>query len=1259
MLPFENTNKPLSISQHTSSLVPPIVEYANPGTKHQQDEMEKKKEDEEFLKWLSPSYWPVEDLLHAFQEQRADGTLKWAIDMPEFYTWQLSDTSLASIDRILWIRGTLGIGKSIMAAYFVDLLKCQYPDAIVAYFFCRSGQAGLTSARDIIRTLVYQVIRNDNEARAIIEELKRRNFSISSLGIGFLFQKLLLGPLQTTQNEIYIVLDGLDEANLVMEDVDGSGRTEMEALLTCLAKLPRTRLMFISRPNPDLGSILHLTDKKIGRAQNQNDIDSYVRERISKSSRLETQFKNANRDPISYFQDKGNGIFLWVVLVIKQLEKTKSDSAFRKCLQGFSEATGSMEKLYGSILSKIDPDDRKWVKEILQWIIGTEGQLTVEKLAEMAQWCLKDKLADFKKFLEVECGSFLQLTTEPINRVRIVHETFRSFILDQSRCPTTFFIDEGFAEEYVTLGWLRFARTDEGINAFEAHRHSPGRWSGLSNLSEKTSIRQSSQILIELHEFFTADGDRRWLRRLFDIRSPCLSLTQVDDNPIQPPPSLDTPVFGWMYQYNPEAGKTTELDERLAVAIAWHKTIFCSSDPEELFGKLMAKIWLYEDSTCKHLAACFLVALRFYCARENRTKSTLVELQELTATDFKGIVDWAGEIGRTVRNKSLGMAFFVVQKWEECIRRLKQEKEVDVQVPLGTALQAVGESVTAAQLHYKAWQSHGADRLFEVCFASFMLSGDHEGAMDLWERFNEVHFHYSVYHDSGAFFEPYALTQAYDRAIKVMKRTVNRHFQNPGLFSNSGLEWLLRAYLAKGDTEEMVNNLERYTRKYPHDAASWDFLVRAQIANKDCEAALGTIERAKRSLGEQYMSCVIWQANVFVVRKNYTEASRIAASIDANWFDQFNVRDYIKIVSTSFCSNGDYDGAIDCFNKTLITLGPSPWGWDTRDTILLGLAKVYLAMGKFEKTIQSLDIRLARHAFTLVQALLCAGDFEKVIQILNYEKGIDHYDNDRRNDVWFYCLEAYKAKGDLQGAVKIFERAINIHPMEPWLWTALGEAYVASGDLQSALNTFDSASKLISLDYTFHKRIGDIHFALSNYTQSIDAYSVALAKAPRPSFLWAYIIIHPEDPGHWKFPVSIDSSLVDGFLWKALSKAHTENGDVNSAIKVYDSAINGYKDAIRTRSNTLLWFYCPVEDSVTRNTGSLDVVEYKSALPESILWAALGEVYRAKGYLENAIAAFQKSFEEEADNLWLQEVIQQLESEIQLTGEVGGLDISV
>src|SRR5271156_6545296 len=153
------------------------------------------------MEWLvGPSYWQVESQLSSFRQQRSDGTLEWARKLPEFQAWRLSDVVDAPDRRITWIKGSLGLGKSVMAAYFIDLLKCQYRNAAVAYFFCRSNQPGLTSARDILRTLAYQCVDNNDAARNALENLKSKGFQITaSLGIGFLFEKLLLDPLRSAQ----------------------------------------------------------------------------------------------------------------------------------------------------------------------------------------------------------------------------------------------------------------------------------------------------------------------------------------------------------------------------------------------------------------------------------------------------------------------------------------------------------------------------------------------------------------------------------------------------------------------------------------------------------------------------------------------------------------------------------------------------------------------------------------------------------------------------------------------------------------------------------------------------------------------------------------------------------------------------------------------------------------------------------------------------------------------------------------------------
>ena len=41
---------------------------------------------------------------------------------------------------------------------------------------------------------------------------------------------------------------------------------------------------------------------------------------------------------MKYFEENADGIFLWVELVIRQLAKAMSMSAFKKALKGFSDA---------------------------------------------------------------------------------------------------------------------------------------------------------------------------------------------------------------------------------------------------------------------------------------------------------------------------------------------------------------------------------------------------------------------------------------------------------------------------------------------------------------------------------------------------------------------------------------------------------------------------------------------------------------------------------------------------------------------------------------------------------------------------------------------------------------------------------------------------------------------------------------------------------------------------------------------------------
>src|SRR5271156_1588838 len=65
---------------------------------------------EQLLNW---SFWAVEARLSLLQRMKEENMLRWARNMAEFRDWRTSRTDSMCKERILLIRGTLGIGKSL------------------------------------------------------------------------------------------------------------------------------------------------------------------------------------------------------------------------------------------------------------------------------------------------------------------------------------------------------------------------------------------------------------------------------------------------------------------------------------------------------------------------------------------------------------------------------------------------------------------------------------------------------------------------------------------------------------------------------------------------------------------------------------------------------------------------------------------------------------------------------------------------------------------------------------------------------------------------------------------------------------------------------------------------------------------------------------------------------------------------------------------------------------------------------------------
>jgi tetratricopeptide (TPR) repeat protein len=1093
--------------------------------------------------------------------------------MTEFRDWRFSEPKEGAKDRILWIRGPLGIGKSTMSAYFIDLLKLMYPNSIVAYFFCRSNQAGLTKAHEIIRTLAYQCIDGNRAARSVLQELKEKDFQIcDSLGIGYLFEKILLEPLQCTQKEIYIIIDGLDEANTTdCHNSDHSPEPDLHVLLASLAKLPATRLLFVSRPSSNISSVIPCTKTKaIGKSENAKDIATYVKNALNESERLRKHFQNENLSPFQYFQEKANGVFLWVELVIKQLGKANSKSVFRKYLDGFSAASGSIERLYESILLKFGEEDQPWVKETLRWLVVAEEQMKVLELADAVEWCLQDQHIDFRRFLEVECGSILQLMPAWNNEVivQLVHETFRSFLLNERTCPKSFFVDETEVHAHVTSKCLSRMSSNGTVD-----RYCLSNW--IDHLLKATSKAKAPEVLVSLYQFFTSDALERWIKEYLT-----LILVTVEDQHL-------IVISSWLEKrrisgVGDNVDHSSDNAKAMSESLQWlDEMTKVRSSLGEYIGKAAARIWLRESFDAeKSLRGYFSIALRHYWNRITRNTehvSNLSDLQELLDTDFRTLAEWCGDSGRTVNKSSKGVAFYYLQRWDDCIRcfgvlEVGEGVAPETVAPyLALALFAKGNNEEAIavlrkldnlgfselSLLRRAYERKGdLDAAIQVMAANFdtafegydapsfrdlrarsllelyMKKGDLDGAVSFFERrMTESPSRDSVYDLALA----HLVKGDADEAITILT------------MPDTDSRWvylILRACKMKGEYNGAIRSLTAAVKREAKSAILWRSLMWVHEMERDFHQAIQVMECAAENLptgalakfiGSLYIAkddvspkygesiellemaaarhpgeCIFWQRIGLASSQMKDFGRAITAFTAALEVVGWKEDSLMQSLFEAYKDKGDYDGAIRVFKSNIAPAIMSSDDYDVRYWCT-AVVDIYGAQGDLDGAIEFFESILS-------QSQCGKGDWAMLgllkayLGKADYEAAISKYDEAiSRSQITVstlfetMILEAYLAKGDYQGAIKRFTQVAESRPFDSATWIVLGRAYQAKGDYSSAIQVCQSARQLLSLDYVFLLEIGDSHLLNGEYQCAVDAYKSFFEMAVDPIILYAYV----------------------------------------------------------------------------------------------------------------------------------------------------------
>jgi hypothetical protein len=362
--------------------------------------------------------------------------------------------------RIYWLKGMAGTGKSTIAltiARKYDKLR-----RLGASFFFSRGGGDLASVGKFATTIAAQLASTSPELRKTIDDAIASNHRIRDLGLYDQWEKLVLGPLAQLGKAVYslpiiIVLDALDECN--SED-------DVSLLVQCLAATTsvesvQLRIFVTSRPDQPINIgfdsisrdthrdfILHDIEQSIV----DEDLMLFYKYKLTHTAkRFGLDDRIPSNETIRFLVRKSDRLFIHAATVCRFIHQGGQLANDRLSLL---VAAGSaptrpekeLDQMYTTVLAysltmQLDPEEANKLHALFRHIVGSivvlSDAMTAADLAAILE------LPKEVVISTLHClHSVLDVPEDETRPIRLLHPSFRDFLLDPARCLTkAFFVD--------------------------------------------------------------------------------------------------------------------------------------------------------------------------------------------------------------------------------------------------------------------------------------------------------------------------------------------------------------------------------------------------------------------------------------------------------------------------------------------------------------------------------------------------------------------------------------------------------------------------------------------------------------------------------------------------------------------------------------------------------------------------------------------------------------------------------------------------
>ena len=355
-----------------------------------------------------------------------EGSYRWVLDHLSFKKWRSDPQS-----RLLWIKGDPGKGKTMLLCGATDELGKSNADNL-SFFFCQGTNSYLNNATAVLRGLLYLLVSQQpslaSHLRERYDQAGRSLFKDTNawIAVSEMFTRINLDP---DLRQTYLVVDALDECIAGLPELLGliirtsSSSNRIKWLLSSRNELHIEQRLRSIDAQARLNLELKQNAEQVARA-----VDAYIDEKLSCIDSLEdTTLRSQVRELL---RQKANGTFLWVALVVQELEKPESWDP----LEVVEEAPVGLHQLYDRMVDQIQQLSKR-NPEICRLLLSTVSvSYRPLHLAELGSLCKLpgrgSTLTRNTRILVAMCGSFLTIRDD---QVYLIHQSAKDYLTNEAR----------------------------------------------------------------------------------------------------------------------------------------------------------------------------------------------------------------------------------------------------------------------------------------------------------------------------------------------------------------------------------------------------------------------------------------------------------------------------------------------------------------------------------------------------------------------------------------------------------------------------------------------------------------------------------------------------------------------------------------------------------------------------------------------------------------------------------------------------------